>query len=206
MDLRFAICDWQWGRQLGAAVGRARAVPTSDFRSQISNLKPRIPTRHRGFTLIEAVTATLVVGLLLSAAMSAASASLVAQYHSADRARGRFLAQALMSEILVQAYIDPGSSPTFGPEPGETTSPPTRVNFNDVDDYNNWSESPPQNKDGSVIPNFGGWTRQVSVCWVSPSDLTTPVTSADTNIKRITVTVSHNNVAVATAVAIKANN
>jgi len=110
-----------------------------------------------------------------------------------------------MSEILSQQYIDPGPNATFGPEPGETTSPPSRVNFNDADDYNNWSESPPQNKDGTVIPNFTGWTRNVSVCWVSPGDLTTPVATADTNVKRITVTVQHNHVPVASSVAIKTN-
>ena len=157
------------------------------------------------FTLIEAVTSTLIVGILLSAALTAASSSAVMQYHASDRARGRFLAEALMSEILSQQYIDPGSSPAFGPEGGEATSPASRTNFDDVDDYNNWSESPPQNKDGTVIANFTGWTRTVSVCWVAPGDLATPVITSDTNVKRITVTVLHNRVPVVTSVAIKSN-
>ena len=174
------------------------------FGPSIANRKSQI-ANPKAFTLIEAVTSTLIVGILLSAALTAASSSAVAQYHASDRARGRFLGEALMSEILSQQYIDPGSSPTFGPEVGEATSPASRVNFNDVDDYNNWTESPPQNKDGTVIPNFTGWTRTVSVCWVSPADLTTPVLTSDTNVKRITVTVLHTRVPVATSVGVKSN-
>lgn len=176
------------------------------LKSQISNLKRGRPGRSpAAFTLIEAVASVFLVSILLTAALTAASASAVTQYHASDRSRGRFLAQSLMSEILTQAYIDPGSSPTFGPETGETTTPASRLNFNDVDDYNNWTESPPQNKDGTVIPNFSGWTRSVSVCWVSPTNLMTAATS-ETNVKRVTVTVLHNGLTVATAVAVKANN
>ena len=181
--LRFAICDLRFGR------GRSSDHPFS----------------RAGFTLIEAVASVFLVSILLTAALTAASASAVTQYHASDRSRGRFLAQSLMSEILSQSYMDPGSSPTFGPETGETTTPPSRLNYNDVDDYNNWTESPPQNKDGTVIPNFTGWTRSVAVCWVSPTNLMTPAGS-ETNIKRVTVTVSHNGLPVATSVAIKAHN
>jgi len=170
---------------------------------------------QRAFTLVEAVFATLLVGLLLVAALSAAGASARLQAHGSDRGTGELLAQGLMNEILVQAYQNPGPNPTFGPEPGKTTTPPSRTNFNDVDDYNGWTESPPQNKNGSVItitnpdgttsPAFPGWGRSVAVAWVSPSDLTAASTT-ETGVKRMTVTVSHNNVVVATSVAIKANN
>src|SRR5690348_8237773 len=161
---------------------------------------------RRGFTILEAAVATVLVGVMLTAALSAAGAAAVAQYRSADRSRGRFLAQSLMSEILSKYYIDPGSTPTFGPEAGETTSPPSRSKFNDVDDYNNWSEWPPQNADGTALDaSLGTWGRSVSVCWVSSSDLTTPVTTSDTGVKRITVTVTHNNLVVYKSTAIKAN-
>ena len=147
----------------------------------------------------------LLVGVLLVAALSTAGASARLQSHGSDAARGQMLAEGLMSEILVQNYIDPGPNPVFGPEAGETTTPPARLNFNDVDDYNGWVESPPQNKDGSTIPNFVGWRRRVTVSWVAPSSLTQPV-NYDAGVKLITVSVSHNGVLVARQVAIKANN
>lgn len=173
----------------------------------------RIALRRIGFTLIEAVFSILLVSLMLVAAMRATSASAVAQVHSADNGRGNLLAQSLMSEILVQPYSDPNVNSTkIGPDPGDTTNPATRSKFNDVDDYDGWFESPPQNRDGTVIGStnpdgsitsfYPGWSRKVSVVWVTSSNLTTPVAS-ETGVKRITVTVSHNNAVIATCVAIR---
>lgn len=169
-----------------------------------------------GFTLIEAVFSMLLVSVMFVAAMSTAGASAMAQSRSADRGRGSLLAQALLSEILVQPYSDPNvSSTTLGPDPGDTTTPPTRSKFNDVDDYNGWFESPPQNAngtvigltnpDGSITSYYPGWSRKVSVVWVNPSNLTVPV-SSESGVKRITVTVSRNNAVVATCVALRAKN
>ena len=198
-------------------------MPIADCRLQIAEpycarsfgIRQSAIGNRRAFTLVEAVFATLLVGLLLVAALSAAGASARLQGHGSDRGTGELLAEGLINEILVQAYQDPGPSPTFGPEPGKTTTPPSRINFNDVDDYNGWTESPPQNKDGSVItmtnpdgstsPAFPGWARSVAVAWVTPSDVTVTSTT-ETGVKRMTVTVTHNNVVVATSVAIKANN
>ena len=147
---------------------------------------------------MEAAFATLIVGMMLVAAMSTAGASGAAQRRAADRGRGSLLGQALMSEIVLQAYVNPNGNVS------NATIPPTRTNFNNVDDYNGWSESPPQNKDGSTISNFAGWGRSVSVSWVNTSNLTTTA-SSDTGVKRITITVTKNNAVVATLVAIRSN-
>lgn len=94
------------------------------------------------------------------------------------------LAQQLMSEIVQSSYADPVSgSTTFGPESGEK-----RSSYNDVDDYNGWSESPPANRAGAVIPGFTGWTRSVQVSYVDPTTPTT-VVSTDKGMKRIVVSV-----------------
>ena len=175
-----------------------------------------LPFARPGFTLIEAVFSMLLVSVMFVAAMSATSASAIAQAHSADKGRGNLLAQALMSEIVVQPYTDPNvNSTTLGPDPGDTTNPPTRSKFNDVDDYDGWFESPPQNRDGTVIGStnpdgsvtsyYPGWSRKVSVVWVNPSNLMTSV-SSESGVKRITVTVSHNNAVIATCVAVRAKN
>ena len=176
--------------------------------------RPNKPAKTpHGFTLIEAVFSVLLVSVMMVAAMNAVSAAAVAQAHSSDSTRGNLLAQALMSEILVQPYSDPNvNSTTIGPDPGDTTSPATRSKFNDVDDYDGWFESPPQykngtvigstNPDGSITSYFPGWSRRVSVVWVNASDLKTKVNS-ETGVKRVTVTVAHNNAVMATCVAIR---
>jgi prepilin-type N-terminal cleavage/methylation domain-containing protein len=166
-----------------------------------TNIEPGLA--RRAFTLIECVVATAVVAGMMVTALTTVAFSVRAQGKAADRATGGMYAEALLAEIMSQAYIDPTAAvPVFGPEPGEGTS--SRVNWNDVDDYAGWTESPLQNKDGTVIPNTGAWKRSVEAAWVSP---TAPATASatETGCKRITVTVRHNGVVVANRVALRTN-
>jgi Tfp pilus assembly protein PilV len=154
----------------------------------------------RGFSLIEASMATLVVAVMLTAMLRTVGAARIAQYKSADAMRGQLLAADLMAEIIQLPYQDPGNAPVFGPEAGELT----RASFNDVDDYNNWSESPPQNRDGSTMLNTTGWSRQATVAWVSAADLKT-TSPSETSVKRVIVSVKHNGQLVASKTAIVTN-
>ncbi|HVT79556.1 MAG TPA: hypothetical protein VHM90_02775, partial [Phycisphaerae bacterium] len=72
----------------------------------------------------------------------------------------------------------------------------------DVDDFNGWSESPPQDRAGNPMQDLAGWSRSVRVDFVSIANPTT-VSATDAGLKRITVTVSKNNVPLATRVALK---
>src|SRR2546430_17477845 len=104
---------------------------------------------------------------------------------------------ALMGNVLQHAYQCP-MSPIFGLEPGK--GPTSRASWNDVDDYNGWTESPPQTKAGNVIVDFTGWTRSVVVDWIDPTTLL-PTTNANTGIKRVTVTVKRGTLVVSTVAA-----
>jgi prepilin-type N-terminal cleavage/methylation domain-containing protein len=154
------------------------------------------PGTH-GFTMVESLICIVIVGVMLTAALRAVGASNSAQLKSSNRAVGGILAQSLADEIMAELFENP-TSPVFGPEPGETT----RASFNDVDDFNSWSESPPRNLDGTAMSNLSGWTRSVAIAWAPATDLTMTSTS-DTGIKRIIVTVKRNNAIVATRTAIR---
>ena len=158
----------------------------------------------RAFSMAEATLSVFILGVVLVAALSTVGASGRARQKMADRARGTPIAQELMTEILAQAYkdADPGAS-DLGPEPSESF-PQNRSRFDDVDDYDGWSASPPETKDGEPIEGFDDWRRSVAVTWVDPDDLT-QVCGSETGIKRITVIVAHNDVPVATLVAIRTN-
>lgn len=142
--------------------------------------------RRRGLSLTEVVVSTFLVGVLLVAAMRTVSGSVRASLANARSGCGLALAQELMSEIVTAQYVEPDEAPTFGPEASETGG--NRGLFDDVDDYHNWDASPPQNVDGTVIPDRVGWRRTVAVEYLDPNDLTTTVGS-DQGVKRITVTV-----------------
>ena len=105
-----------------------------------------------------------------------------------------------MNEVLIQPYEDQLQTPSFGQESGEGGG--DRVDFNDVDDYENWSASPPENKNGAALIGYDRWTRSVDISFVKPTDLQTEVLS-QTGVKRITVTVSRDGIPATQLIAIR---
>ena len=160
----------------------------------------RARTARRALTLAEMIVSIVIVGVMLVAALNTVGASKMGQRKTGDRAKGTLLAQQLMSEILRQSYQEPVDTVAFGRETAELST--SRAEYDDVDDYDGWSSSPPQYKDGMVIPNLDGWGRQVSVAWVDASNLTQDV-GEETGVKRITVTVTHNDLDVASLTAVR---
>lgn len=134
----------------------------------------------------------VIVGLLLATSLEVVGASKIGQFRLTERARGNELAKALMAEITTLAYADPNT------EGGET-----RATYDDVDDYNGLSESPPTFKDGTAmtVPQPGTWQRTVTVTWVDPLTLATSAT--ESGVKKIVVTVLHNGRPVGTQTAIR---
>lgn len=171
----------------------------------------RFPARQRrGYTLIEVAISTIIVSVTLVAALQAVAASRVNQRNTGDRARAVQLAQTLLAEITRQSYIEPTDTPVFGRESGELNT--SRAAYDDVDDYHNWSATPPQYKDGTTVPDGSGWTQEVSVQYLWSTDFVPPPPGSvpvgtldstldalgvtllaqggvDTGIKQITVTI-----------------
>jgi len=167
-----------------------------------SSMTPR--RFSRAFSMAEATLSVFILGVVLVAALSTVGASGRARQKMADRARGTPLAQDLMTEILQNGYNDPESpAASLGTNPPEHTTG-DRSLYDDVDDYDDWSASPPETKDGEPIDGFDDWRRSVEVAWIDPDDLT-QVCGSETGVKRITVTVAHHDVPVATLVAIRTN-
>ncbi len=137
------------------------------------------------------------------AALNTVGAARVSQYKAALAGRGRLYAEALMMEILQQAYQDPVEPHTFGREPDESGT--TRAANDDVDDYHGWTESPLAAKDGTALPNSANWSRTVTVEWVDPLD-PKQVSGTETGAKRITVVAAFRNVPQATVIAIRTAN
>lgn len=157
-------------------------------------------SRRRALTLVEMAVSIVLVGVGLVVALGTVGASKLSQLNVSTGRQGHMLAQDLMTEILMQDYEEPVDTPTFGRESGESDD--HRSNYDDVDDYDGWSASPPQRKDGTDLVGLDDWERSVDVAWVNPSsDMAVVLTN--TGVKRITVTVKYNNSPVATLVALK---
>ncbi len=145
----------------------------------------RTRLRRSGSNLTEVVIATLIVGLMLVPAMNSVGASMRSRTANAAMQDGRGLAEQLMTEVLQQPYEDQVLlGEAIGRELGESGT--NRADWDDVDDYQGWNKSPPQDKQGNQLTNYSGWSRSVSVAWVVPaSPANTSVT--DQGLKRITV-------------------
>jgi len=157
---------------------------------------------RRGFTLVEAIISTLIVGVMFTAALSTLAASKISQHKLSVSSQGHLLAEALMAEILQQEYEEPDEAVTFGSEPTESTA--TRTDFDDVDDYHNWSSSPPVARDGANLVDSDRWDRRVTVEWVLATDPSS-VQGSESNVKRITVAVEYDGVPQVSLVALRAS-
>ena len=154
-------------------------------------LRKSMSAASRGFTVLESVISTLIVGSMMVAAMNVVGASETARQYGADKSTGLMLAEELMSEILAMPYKDPESGTVyFGFEPDEPNNG-TRHAFDDVDDFCSWQASPPQNADGTEKAGFDLWKRWAQIVRVKHDALSQTMNS-ETGVKWITVIVERN--------------
>jgi MSHA pilin protein MshD len=144
-------------------------------------------TNQQGATLVETVLAVIVLGIALP--------PLVGLYREVA-ARGAddtyqqvaiTYAESLLEEIVSKSFEDPGlADGSFGTE----ESP--RSAYDDVDDYDDLSESPPKRLDETMLNEYGGFTRTTTVDNVTTADPdpVTPSADGSTDCKRIRVKVS----------------
>jgi len=159
-----------------------------------------LPAARAGFSLIEVAVSSILVGSILVAAMSTVGAVLRFRSSTSDSGRAALLAAELLAEIQNQAYSDPNQTPVFGKESGESA----RSQFDDVDDYDGLTESPPKNRAGTNLTGFTGWSRSVTVVRAQRNS---PMQTAgsDEGLKRIRISVLKNGVTQQTVDALKAS-
>jgi MSHA pilin protein MshD len=164
-------------------------------------MTPHRPAAAHAFTIVEAALSTIVIGVMLVAALNTVAASRASQLRNTSRSSGAELAKSLMAEITAQAYEDGGlPAGSFGLPLAKVTG--SRAKFNDVDDYDGLVDSPPKAKDGTALPGLADWSRTVRVRWVTPANPENTVL-VDTGAKRITVTALFRGVPVITLDAVR---
>lgn len=142
--------------------------------------------RGGGFSLVEAVMASLIVGVLAVSALQTVGAAVSARRSHAAMRTGDLLARALMDEVTQTSYAEPDSTPAWGREGAGEAS---RAAWDDVDDYDGLMEITLTAKDGGAVPRSAGWVRTVTVERLGSSDLVAVAAMSNTGLKRITVSV-----------------
>ncbi|MCD6304484.1 MAG: hypothetical protein J7M21_05935 [Planctomycetes bacterium] len=131
------------------------------------------PRSGGGFTLIEALMASVILAIAVIAVLMPFTAGARCQQDEMRRTTAVGLAQQLMEEILSKPFEEPddgddyAESPSdFGPEPGETS----REDYSAIDDYDGYTEPAGAivDGDGEVVtdPSAEGLSRRVSVQYV----------------------------------------
>ena len=152
--------------------------------------------------MIEVVLSFIVVSLMLLAALEVVAASRRTIAIAERRATARFLSDELLTLVFSKPYSDPNETAILGLEISESLA--TKSGFDDVDDFNGWKESPPTTADEKKMTDYAGWSREVTVEWVSPDSPGT-VQSSETNAKRIIVVAKYLGMEYGRAVAVLTN-
>ena len=182
-------------------------TPKRNLCNHLFNLCNR---NSKGFTLAEILVSVVVIAVALVPLIVVLGQGVKRGKDPQKITVATMLAQDLMEEIMPKFFDENPSSPDspagLGPETGETRAGlPTTRNYDDVDDYRNYTESPPREVDGTAMTEYTGYTRTVAVDYVQEANFDAVSTSI-TRFKRIRVTVSWESGAQSTELeAIKGN-
>ncbi len=133
----------------------------------------------RGFTLIGLITFVVVSAIAIPPMMLCLTGWFDGANQSERMEIAVQLAVDLMEEILAKDFADLDG----------TDDETARADFDDVDDYNGWSSSPPKDARGTSLTAYGSYSRSVTVTSATQSDLTplNPPPLGSTEYKVITV-------------------
>lgn len=141
--------------------------------------------RKDGFTLIEVLIAILLIGLAIVSLISANGAFTQANGAGVELSTSEFLIEQIRELTTVLPVIDPNTgTSTFGPEASETLA-----DYDDLDDFNGASFSPPISADRNALNDLSAYTQQITVENVSASDFEQVVSNHSSFFVRVTVQV-----------------
>ncbi len=136
-----------------------------------------------GFTLIEVLIAILLIGLAIAALISANGALTQANGAGIELSTAEFLIEQIRELTTVLPVIDPNTgTTTFGPETSETLA-----SYDDIDDFNSASFSPPISADRNTLNDLSAYTQQITVQNVSESDFEQVVSNHSSFFVRVDV-------------------
>jgi prepilin-type N-terminal cleavage/methylation domain-containing protein len=156
---------------------------------------------RKGFSLFEVLVAVVLVGLSITALVMAGNSFTMANGAGADLSTAEFLIEQIRELTMLLPVSDPGSVQwtNFGPEES------TLSGYDDVDDFNDVTFSPPIDAGRVTLSGFTGFSQRVTVQKVDRSDFDTVVAKTDTtDFVRVTVDVLRNGSVISSASWIRA--
>ena len=119
-----------------------------------------------GVTLVELVMAISLSGIMLVGLMNAYSSIVGRSADPMVRTQAIALAQSYLEEALQKPFYDPATSTSCPASPGGN-----RDNFNNVCDYNGYSNASITLPNGSAVAGLGGYAVVITVANISSGEL-----------------------------------
>jgi type II secretory pathway pseudopilin PulG len=123
--------------------------------------------QNGGFTLVEALFAAMLLGLVIAALAAAAGAFTMANGYGLDLSTGEFLIEEVRERTANESFD------------------------NLLTNYSGQTFNPPKDVTGADMSEFSEFTQQVDIDYVQASDLS-QVSAVATDFIRVTVTVTKN--------------
>jgi len=166
----------------------------TDFKSApIKEGESNFYRNKKGFTLIETVMVIVLLAIVVPGIMFYFTQGVKDSAYSQRRNISIFLAEAMMEEIRSKRWDETASinltcsnaSAVLGADVGET-----RINFDDIDDFNNMNNPNPIDSQGALMNSYyQGFSQTVQIWYVNAGSLDTQV-AGPTCYKRILVTIT----------------
>ena len=146
----------------------------------------------RGSVLVEVTVSYVILAFAIVAIIPAFVLALKANKNTEQIQTATDLSQELMEEIRMRRWDEntpfprstyiTASSTTLGPEAGETD----KTLFDDIDDFNGWTESAVKDPMNNAVAAFAGFSRSVTVGYVD-SSLVAVASPGTSDYKQVTV-------------------
>ena len=144
--------------------------------------------RRTGFSLLEVMIATVLVGIGVAALMIATQSSTQVNAAGRDITQATFLAQEIREWTLKLPFSDQDAADEDNPPGPDGLDPQTFVD--DLDDLMDVTYSPPRDASGQPISGMENWSQHIALEWKNPDSLTTTVAPGFSDVIRITVAVA----------------
>jgi type II secretory pathway pseudopilin PulG len=167
------------------------------------NTQPATRRPRAAFTLIETSLATMIVGVGILSVMQLFFACTRQNASATSMTTAMLLAENIQETMANLSFNDPAYGRTyFGPEPGQTLG-----SYDDVDDFDGQTFSPPIDATRKPIPALSSYSQVVSVWPVYANQLSANLDPAHpdflqttyTGAARVTVRILHKNTPTSTA-------
>jgi type II secretory pathway pseudopilin PulG len=147
---------------------------------------------NSAFTLIEIMIATLLVGITVATLIMTTGSFTRVNAAGIDLSTAEFLIEEIRELTVSLDVIDPETNTeTFGVESGETLG-----TYDDLDDFNAKTFSPPIDINRSQLDDFAVFSQVITVQNVNTSDLALVVANHTSPFVRVTVRILMNNILV----------